>query len=860
MDKSKLTFHSTTLERSRAGTTTWSRTSLKRTFQELGDGRVESSSVTGSPNGSTYHHIHSRAHGLERLIASNIRDVNPSSHTPSEYSQRRVLALTPTSITDPFLHLSHPHYGLPQMLVDNFSTMGIHSIYPWQSKCLTGPGLLHGQKNLVYTTPTGGGKSLVADVLMLKMILENPRKKALLVLPYVALVQEKLRWLRKAVDGIKKNVSTSPGQGGSTMWRPRGDEDYVRVVGFFGGSRVRATWNDMDIAVCTMEKANSLVNEAIYDFSIGSLGVIVIDELHMLGDDQRGHLLELLASKLLTLEHKVQIIGMSATLKNASLIAKWLDDANFYESKYRPIPIEEYLVFDNGIYSASISHSLFKNGSHPTSEHEILERAAQLKRLIQLSEHKDLNQPLINAVVSLANETARAGYGALIFSSSRAGCEKDALLISRVLPSLSEVDIEIMERRFDLLRELATTSTGLDVILEKTIPSGVAFHREYSLTRLTSLAVDDTDAGMTVEERNLVSLAYDAGTIGFIVATCSLAAGLNLPARRVILHGARMGADVVGPAMLRQMRGRAGRKGKDEVGETYLCCNKNDLEVVVELMQAELPDVKSCLSSGEREFKRALLEVITIKLATNFDTIEEYAKGTFLSLSVNQTQLALLVQETLQQLEREELITVNDHTEYNPTLLGQAIVFSSFAPDDGLFIYNELKRALKGFVMDNEMHVLYLFTPVQTPQSAIDWRIYRNEIESLDESGLRVLAAVGVKPLIINRMAQGGLMTESSPEQIENARIYRRLYAAFQLRDLCNEMPIHAVASAKSDLLALAEITDSGPARARTNFVAGTTEEAATGSGWGMQESPKAVGQGRNYIEVGEFHMGTADA
>lgn len=55
----------------------------------------------------------------------------------------------------------------------------------------------------------------------------------------------------------------------------------------------------------------------------------------------------------------------------------------------------------------------------------------------------------------------------------------------------------------------------------------------------------------------------------------------------------------------RQMRGRAGRKGKDEVGETYLCCNKSDLEAVAELMEADLPDVESCLTtSGGREFKR----------------------------------------------------------------------------------------------------------------------------------------------------------------------------------------------------------------------------------------------------------------
>ena len=59
-----------------------------------------------------------------------------------------------------------------------------------------------------------------------------------------------------------------------------------------------------------------------------------------------------------------------------------------------------------------------------------------------------------------------------------------------------------------------------------------------------------SDAGLTTEERDIIAEAYDQGVLKVIVATCSLAAGINLPARRVILHGARMGRDIVGPAML----------------------------------------------------------------------------------------------------------------------------------------------------------------------------------------------------------------------------------------------------------------------------------------------------------------------
>ena len=58
------------------------------------------------------------------------------------------------------------------------------------------------------------------------------------------------------------------------------------------------------------------------------------------------------------------------------------------------------------------------------------------------------------------------------------------------------------------------------------------------------------DAGITVEEREIVAEAYNQGILKVLVATCSLAAGINLPARRVIIQGAKMGKLTIGPAML----------------------------------------------------------------------------------------------------------------------------------------------------------------------------------------------------------------------------------------------------------------------------------------------------------------------
>lgn len=90
---------------------------------------------------------------------------------------------------------------------------------------------------------------------MIKRVMQERGAKALLVLPYVALVQEKVRWLRNIVQGLSppnaEDHDDKPG-----IWRRRADEDTVRVVGFFGGAKVRATWADFDIGVCTMEKVS----------------------------------------------------------------------------------------------------------------------------------------------------------------------------------------------------------------------------------------------------------------------------------------------------------------------------------------------------------------------------------------------------------------------------------------------------------------------------------------------------------------------------------------------------------------------------------------------------------------------------
>jgi hypothetical protein len=125
-----------------------------------------------------------------------------------------------------------------------------------------------------------------------------------------------------------------------------------------------------------------------------------------------------------------------------------------------------------------------------------------------------------------------------------------------------------------------------------------------------------------------------------------------------------------------------------------------------------------------------------------------------------------------------------------------AIVASALTPEDGLFVHAEMQRALSSFVMESEMHTLYLFTPIphQHDLSNIDWPVFRSHLDALSEADLRAFKLIGVSPSTIVRLSlSGGQLPESTPTEISAARIYRRAYTSLQLRDLCNEVPVHDI-------------------------------------------------------------------
>ena len=115
-------------------------------------------------------------------------------------------------------------------------------------------------------------------------------------------------------------------------------------------------------------------------------------------------------------------------LQNPKLLADWLG-AKFYVSRYRPIPIEEYLVYENSIYPTANAKDFFRTASQLSSG-DASQPSPAPNRMILESAHRELESPVVNAVLALALETALSGYGALVFCSSRQGSQTTAVLIA----------------------------------------------------------------------------------------------------------------------------------------------------------------------------------------------------------------------------------------------------------------------------------------------------------------------------------------------------------------------------------------------------------------------------------------------
>ncbi|NQV08816.1 DEAD/DEAH box helicase [Candidatus Woesearchaeota archaeon] len=192
----------------------------------------------------------------------------------------------------------------------------IEELRPAQEKALK-KGLLKG-KNLLICTPTASGKTLIAELVGLKSIIEG-KGKIIYIVPLKALASEKFKDFKKRYGKLIK-IAMSIGDFDSS-------DSYLI---------------DYDLIITTSEKLDSLTRH--HAPWLKYVKVVVIDEIHLLNDPGRGPTLEILITMLRELLKDVQILGLSATIGNPEELSQWLD-AGLVVDNWRPVKLHKGIYY-----------------------------------------------------------------------------------------------------------------------------------------------------------------------------------------------------------------------------------------------------------------------------------------------------------------------------------------------------------------------------------------------------------------------------------------------------------------------------------------------------------------------------------
>ena len=344
------------------------------------------------------------------------------------------------------------------------------TLNPMQQGAL--PALCRTDRNLLVCAATGSGKTLLAELVLAQAALAG--RLGVYLAPMKAIAAEK----RADWERLERL--------GCTVYKTTGDDD-----AFDARQAARA-----GIILATAEKFDGIVRRGLDPVLVARLAVVVVDEVHTVGEGLRGARLEALLTRVRVQLPAVRLMAMSGTIKNREELAAWLH-ADLYASEWRPIPI----VADVQPYQPNPDWEQDqKMRTHLTAE-----RTAR---------------------------TVAEGGQVLVFCGSRAGVERCAQDLAKAL-------------RLPPGPHGATRPS-----LGTALAGGVGYHH----------------AGLSQADRQLVERAYRAGDVRVLVATSTVASGVNLPARHVIVRDLRLGREEIGASTLLQMQGRAGRVGLERSG------------------------------------------------------------------------------------------------------------------------------------------------------------------------------------------------------------------------------------------------------------------------------------------------------
>jgi ATP-dependent DNA helicase len=374
------------------------------------------------------------------------------------------------------------------------------------------------RKSSLIIGPTSSGKTFVGEIVCLWQALQS--RRSLYLVPFKAIAEEKYQDFRRKYggDALGARVVLSTGD--------RREQDRAIID------------SDYQIAILTYEKLSSLIITA--PGILANVGALVVDEVQMLSDPARGGELELLLTRARQIAPALQVVGLSAVVSDLRGFDKWLD-AVVIRDEHRPVALREGVLAPNGSFKY-----VEWNGPHRKPG------AENLPALTGTDEEE-------LAVALVAHLLKVPGEQVVVFAPTVAKTRTLARQIAQQVAALLPAK-QPLERLAGLERTESVSA------LTETLTHAIAFH----------------NGDLTLEERLTVEEGFRKRQVRCIVATSTLAMGVNLPASSsVIVKSFRNVREKgiwqevpIAVAEYRNMSGRAGRFGltTDPFGRSFLIC------------------------------------------------------------------------------------------------------------------------------------------------------------------------------------------------------------------------------------------------------------------------------------------------
>jgi helicase len=436
-----------------------------------------------------------------------------------------------------------------------------------------------------------------------------------------------------------------------------------------------------DIIVTTNEKADSLLRHRAKWME--EITLVVADEIHLLNEAERGPTLEVVLARLMQVSPETQILALSATIRNVDEIAAWLK-AQYVVTEWRPVTLKEGVLLNDEIQ--------YKDGD--------------ARKLDKKTRH-----PAINIVLN----TIKNGGQALVFASTRRNSVSAA---KQIAEQTSQILSKPMKRTLEHEAEHILNTgehTRISENLADLVKCGTAFHH----------------AGLAGAHRKLIENLFKEGKLKVLTATPTLAFGVNLPARTVVIQDYRryeVGYGYYPIAVLeyKQMAGRAGRPKYDKQGEAILIAKTAD--------EADYLMDNYILAKPERVWSRLAVEKIIrghvlATVASGFAKTEtgvyEFFAKTFYAHQYDIKAIRSLIGKILQYLSDEDMLIFNGD-KVSATKFGKRVSELYIDPASAVVIRDALKNK-PAFLTD--FSLLHLIT--HTPDMGPVMRPYSNEFDKL---------------------------------------------------------------------------------------------------------------------------------